>query len=608
MSGIVGMVELDGRPVDGELLQRMTDYLAFRGPDTSGIWQDGNVGFGHTLFRTTFEAERESQPGTLDGTVWITADARIDDRDNLKRLLRGRGREIEAGVTDPELILHAYHAWGENCLDHLIGDFAFAIWDGRERKLFCARDHFGIKPFFYAALPGTLIFSNTLNCVRLHQGVSAELDDVAIVDFLAFGQYVDTDLTIFAAIRRLSPAHALIWREGELTIRRYWTLPADGRIRYKRNEEYLEHFTELFDRAVADRIRQPAVTLQLSGGMDSTSIAATARKLFPSLDLKAYTITYDHLIPDDEGYWSKIVADYLNIHQSIIPIDDIEMFEEWANPIQREPEPNLNPNGAGINRLASNTLETRVILSGLGGDPAFYPSRSYPYRAIKNGQVMDLLRGIFQYVRVSGRFPRLYVRSALKQPWSNIDQDNNLLPEWLITSINDKYLLMERSISLFGPKPLRNWVNRPESYDSLLSSFWPYIFGSIDNEFHEEPRELRFPFFNVQLINYLLAIPPLPWFENKLILRQAMRGLMPERVRKREKTPLQGHPKHEFGFNVQSFCTDDLLRRTEVSNFIYPERVVEILLRQFSNYATDREFELDHFRPLAMSIWINYNK
>jgi asparagine synthase (glutamine-hydrolysing) len=183
MSGIVGIVNLDQAPVDPPLLQRLTDFLAFRGPDAQETWTDRHVGLGHTALWTTFESERERQPSSLDGQVWITADARVDDRAGLIPQLESQGRTNLAEATDSELILHAYHAWGESCVEHLIGDFAFAIWDGRERHLFCARDHLGVKPFYYAQLGDSVIFSNTLDCIRQHPAVSDKLNEAAIGDF-----------------------------------------------------------------------------------------------------------------------------------------------------------------------------------------------------------------------------------------------------------------------------------------------------------------------------------------------------------------------------------------------------------------------------------------
>lgn len=147
MSGIVGIVNLDGALVDRDLLWRMTEHMSYRGPDDQEIWIDRHVGFGHTLLRTTFESETEKQPFSLDGKVWLTADARIDARADLIHELESKGGSDFKSANDAELILHAYHAWGEDCVKHLIGDFAFAIWDGRERRLFCARDQLGVKPF-----------------------------------------------------------------------------------------------------------------------------------------------------------------------------------------------------------------------------------------------------------------------------------------------------------------------------------------------------------------------------------------------------------------------------------------------------------------------------
>jgi len=198
MSGICGIVHADGSPVDPELLRRLTDSLKFRGPDTQKIWHNGPVGFGHTLLRTTFESEHERQPASLDGEIWITADARIDGWAELKEKLAAAGERVSAHTTDDALILHAYRAWGEDCVNHLIGDFAFAIWDGPKQKLFCARDHFGVRPFFYARVGDGLVFSNTLNCVRLHPAVSDTLNDLSIADHLLFEFIQDPTATAFA--------------------------------------------------------------------------------------------------------------------------------------------------------------------------------------------------------------------------------------------------------------------------------------------------------------------------------------------------------------------------------------------------------------------------
>src|SRR5262249_25439910 len=185
--------------------------MTFRGPDARHTWVNGMVGFGHTLLKTTEESNREHQPLTVDGKAWIVADVRIDARADLIMHLEDRGECVEDGTTDAELVLHAFRVWGEDCVDHLLGDFAFAVWDRPRRRLFCARDQLGVKPFFYAHVGETVIFSNTLDCIRRHPAVSEKLNELAIGDFLLFGLNQDLTTTSFADIRRLPPAHRATW-------------------------------------------------------------------------------------------------------------------------------------------------------------------------------------------------------------------------------------------------------------------------------------------------------------------------------------------------------------------------------------------------------------
>src|SRR5258708_16939958 len=171
MSGICGIVDLSGAPVEVDVVEAMTASLKHAGPDRSGTWIGGQAAFGHAALRTTEEPPGLDQSITLDGNVWITADARIDARGELRARLERDQRQVGGAIADAELILHAYHAWGERCVDELLGDFAFAIWDAPRRRLFCGRDHFGVKPSFFSIRGSRLAFSNSLNCLRKHAGV-----------------------------------------------------------------------------------------------------------------------------------------------------------------------------------------------------------------------------------------------------------------------------------------------------------------------------------------------------------------------------------------------------------------------------------------------------
>lgn len=229
MSGICGIINFDGKPVEKNQLHQMILVLEYLGCESKNIWINGNVGFGHTLTFSTDSSINEQQPCTLDGKVYITADARIDAREELRRRLRDKGCRVRADATDVELILHAYSVWGEDCLQHLLGDFVWAIWDGNQSKLICARDHFGIRTLYYAYIGNTLVFSNSLGCVQSYPDVSKKLNSQAIGDWLLFGDYtwLDKGITTFADIQKVPPAHMLIGSRDGIVVQRYWDMPLE---------------------------------------------------------------------------------------------------------------------------------------------------------------------------------------------------------------------------------------------------------------------------------------------------------------------------------------------------------------------------------------------
>jgi asparagine synthase (glutamine-hydrolysing) len=222
MSGITGLFNRDGAPVDRMLLQQMTGRMAYRGPDAQELWSSGQIGFGHAMLRTTEESLRERQPCSLDGEVWITADARVDGRRELIRKLGPAFRSELEDATDPQLILHAYREWAEDCVLHVLGDFSFAIWDGPRKRLFCARDPMGVKPFYYSLSGDTVLFSNTFDSLKAHPQVSCEVNEQAIADFLLTGLNQELGTTGLRDVLALPPAHTLTADARGLRTHRYW--------------------------------------------------------------------------------------------------------------------------------------------------------------------------------------------------------------------------------------------------------------------------------------------------------------------------------------------------------------------------------------------------
>ena len=602
MSGIVGILNLDGRPVDRDLLLRMCASLSYRGPDAQEIWSDGPIGFGHAMLQTAGESPGDRQPSSLDGHVWITADARVDGRSDLIRELQGKGRDAARSATDAELILHAYHAWGELCVQHLLGDFAFAIWDGLSRRLICVRDHFGVKPFYYAPDRGCLVFSNTLNCLGLHPAVSGELNDLAIGDFLLFDFNQDPATTTFADIQRLPPAHILEWSDGTLRIRRYWTLPVEPPLECKRPSECIEQFRELLDAAVADRLRCDRVGIFMSGGLDSASVAASlcgvVSKRGTPCDVRAFTQVFDKLIPHAERHYSRLVADTLRIPIHYQVIDGILLYQGYNHGEPPTPEPSHYPLAASdTNQLREASGYGRVALTGYGGDPGFSSLiSSYVRKHLKSRQFRQVVADLARYARSEGRLSRLYIRTRLRR-WFGRNLQGSF-PTWLNEDFRNRFDLQGRWEQAHNsPKPVR--PVRPEAYDAITANLWPYLFEWYDTAATSLPLEVYHPFFDLRLLRFLLRLPALPWCSDKELIRAAMRGILPDSVRLRPKSPLPAEPLVKLLQRPEANWVDKFESAEGLSRYIVRSRVPAVAGEKDSWRAWI------NLRPLSLNFWLH---
>ncbi len=604
MSGIVGIYDRNGAPVDRALLQALAHFLSYRGPDWRDTWSSGPIGFGHTMLRTTRESQVERQPASLDGRLFITADARIDCREELRTKLAQKNHGAPSRTaSDSDLILHAYVAWGADCVQHLRGDFAFAIWDARKKLLFCARDHFGVKPFYYAE-PGELfLFSNTLDCLRQHPDVSERLNDAAIGDFLLFGLNCDVATTTFRDIRRLPAAHAMTITSQGLRIERYWSAPTDGRIRYHRAKDYIEHFQILMQAAVADRTRVEHAGILLSGGLDSGTVAATARELSRSAggtqDLRAYTVVYESLFRDEEGAYAQETAKFLNIPIQIIPMDHVQPFERWNDPALSMPEPMDDPCFAGLfDQFRAISTGCRVVLTGEGNDSLMY-FRMWPY-------VKDMVRNREWRRLVAETSRHAWIRpSPLPGIWrraKNLFSKNAPAPEyprWLAPDFARRLNLPERAKqwSRLAPVSTPHPV-LPEGHASLSAPHWSQMFELENAGVTHCPVEVRHPFFDLRIVNYLLALPPFPLFFEKKLLREVVAGRLPESIRTRRKSPLAGDP---LMAHFRRRPTDWMEQRTWSDEIVpYVDTSVLAALRSETHWAN-----VDgSVRPLCLNFWL----
>jgi asparagine synthase (glutamine-hydrolysing) len=624
MSGIVGIYRRDGAPADRGLIEALTRFLSYVGPDARNSWINGGVALGHSLLITTRDAERESQPLSL-GKLTLVADARIDARAELAQKLADAGHPLQPNASDAEYILHAHAAWGRDCVRHLQGDFAFAVWDAERKTLFCGRDHFGVKPFYYSEIGPQVVFSNVLDCLRLHPDVSSDLNDAALADFLLFGLNCDVRATSFRKISRLPPAHTLTVSPAGVAVERYWSAPTNGHIRYKDPREYAHHFQEVFHPAVADRMRSDRVGLLMSGGLDSATVAATACNISHAAapgagsDLHAFTMVYESLFADDEGRYARELAQFLKLPIECVPLDSLKPFEGWAGApakasndregseaLLRWPEPVDDPFMAGLfvqfNAIA-NTC--RVALTGDGGDNLMH-FEMWPYAKsmMRSNQWTTLARQMPSYLRrrnspIPGAVRRVRKVLGAQNPATQF-------PKWISAALVEKLKLKQRATEWQDLTPNRPHPVLPRGHASLSLPQWPNLFEMQNAGVTKSPVELRHPFLDLRVVNFLLSLPSFPLYMEKKLLRDVLVARVPESVRTRKKTPLAGDDLQQHLRQPDMASLNNVAWVNEIDAYVDTAEVERVILQETKIYNSEPKFSRINagVRPICLNFWL----
>lgn len=336
MSGIAGIYNLDGRPVEQETIGRMVGAMSHRGPDGINTWRQGNVGLGHCMLHTTPESVYDRLPmQSKDGNLVLTADARIDNRDELIRMLRVKPYR-DAPLTDCDLIMEAYQKWGEECPKYLIGDYAIAIWDVANSKLFLATDHMGIRNFFYYKTANIVLFATEIKSIVSSKKIRVIYNRLAISDHLTNVGRTVPGSTFYKNVFQFRPATAGYVSENRLELSKYWRLDTERELDVNSQEEVVYRFKSLFIEAVRSRLRSISpVGSTLSGGIDSSSISCTA-ELIMKKDNRLLN-TFSCVFPDtpaneiniiDERVYIKSVVSKLNVKTNYIDASKISPLRD----------------------------------------------------------------------------------------------------------------------------------------------------------------------------------------------------------------------------------------------------------------------------------------
>lgn len=547
MSGIFGTYNRNGQPVEHRLWERLGSLAAHRGPDGTFIKAAGNVLLGFHALRTTTESLQEQLPYICcESGLWITADARIDNRIELLHLLAGELRRAES-LSDSQIILAAYQKWGVDSFHRLLGDFAFVIWDSYERQMICVRDYIGVRPLHYTLSAKLFAFSSEIKQLVMHPEIADTPNEGMVGEYLA-ATFVSKTETLFQDILRVAPGHYLTVGPNQTRIQQYWAPTFKPRLRYAAENDYVEHFQEIFSEAVRCRLRSHLpVSIELSGGLDSSSIVGMAHALSAgerSNGFSIYSLVYPGYCCDERQYIESVQehlglpVHYIDASSAGNPDWDYQVLQTYNPP----DAPNLSNSDILLKKVQRNN--SRVLLTGIGGDEWFTGSDHVFPELLSERDFSGFVREL--------RYRLLYDRKrslrnlAIGMLWPFLPQSVRakiirwrreylLIPPWINPTFANKIHLVERLLKGFA-EPYVNNLACVDFFNIFLSGNESMVLEVNNNHKNRFQVEVRHPFLDRRLAEFALALPNSLHIRNgqrKYLLRLAGKGILPPLVQNR---------------------------------------------------------------------------
>jgi len=562
MCGICGIFFPSGEGrVRREVLAAMNRQIAHRGPDDEGFLVQDPVGLAMRRL-SIIDVQTGHQPiSNEDGNVSIVFNGEIYNHQKLRRDLESRGHRYRT-KSDTETIVHLYEEYGDDCVTHLRGMFAFAIWDQAKRRLLLARDRLGIKPLYYRYQDGMLLFASEIKAILAYPGVNPEFNRGTLAEYLAFG-YVSSEETMYRGIRKLLPAHILALDErGQIEISQYWDLRATADGSERGREYYVRSYRELLEECVSSHLMSDVpLGVFLSGGLDSSAVAALTTKIRKER-IETFSVGYGSAGDEEENFselsFARTVAEHIGSNHHEVRLSREDFFQALPHLIWHEDEPLVWPSSVALYFVARLAREhVTVVLTGEGSDETLAGYTRYPWTLL-NSRMDSVYRGI------TPSFLRAMIREAIAAVPLPANRRRQLEHTFLMrdgaswesfyfdnfysafSAAEQNELLTPAAIEASGDAYANSMADWDRSSGDLLHrllhtdirTYLVELLMKQDQMSMAASVESRVPFLDHILVEFTAGIPAkysTNGLSGKLILKSAVEDLLPREIVYRQK-------------------------------------------------------------------------
>jgi asparagine synthase (glutamine-hydrolysing) len=559
MCGICGIAipERLNSGVDESRLIRMRDAITHRGPDGEGIFLDGGIGLGHRRLSIVDLGGGRQPMSNEDGSIWITYNGEVYNHTGLRPALEARGHVYKT-ASDTETIIHAYEEYGARAVDHLRGMFSFALWDGARRRLLLARDRLGIKPLYYVLKDdGTLYFASEIKALIEVGAVGAEVNYDALADYSA-NRYTSGEETLFRGVKRLLPAHTLVWSEGGIEVESYWDVSFAKSGEPLGEREYVEQFTELFRESVRLRLMADVpLGMFLSGGIDSSAIVSAMSEMVAG-PIKTFSVAFAEREANELEYARAVSRAFGTDHYEVL-VSPEQFFDSLPALVYQEDEPIAHPSSVPlyfVSKLAARHV--KVVMTGEGSDELLAGYDKYrktlynlalgrAYHKAAPEILKRMIRGAVERMDGSRVARRKLSRTFLcLSPgvediyFDNFSVFSRSMQEKLFTAetrermrVRDPYAASINHIGESGAEALLDQLLAAD-----MKTYLQELLMKQDQMSMAASIESRVPFLDHKLVEFAARMPvgmKLRGLTTKYVLRRAMRDRLPKEILTRKK-------------------------------------------------------------------------